>query len=698
MKRSLRRAGISTVGFIAWIAAGSVVAATSTPVSVGGSAFAPRLGLIAQTFNVAADGTIDFTIELPSGIGLESVPDATLVVTAYSQVDGRSDVASAIGGSLPRSLDSVDLSVAALEHPTPAQLRAVIPLETDTRSADRLQLPQSGVYPLMIEVYEGSEVLAELLTFVHRLPTADEGYEAEIPLAMVVATEEPVMLDADMNVTVDDDALDELAALADVLEASAIPMTVRVPPALLAALPDAGPEGAALAERLRPLLRRNDLISAPSLPLDPSLAASAGQQALYTQWLRDGEDILGDVAATSSSSNIAIVDEPLSQAGGALLRDLGARLLVLPVALYDDLPGTLGGFTDSSQLVQIEVNPGVTVDAAVVDRAIDNTLARETSTPVLTAINTTADLLAMRQQIEDGGGDPRRHGITLATPDLSLPPSATVAAITDLLAITPGLRPTSLADLSVSTDQLLNDGREAIVGLPTEVEGSIADRAALSASLALEAASVVSMLPADDPRSTEWAYLAGILPTSALTDERVATIRDVLRYQYATILNSIVLPEHFSFTLTGRRSEVPVKLRNTSDTALTVKVQMSSPKLLFPDPPQLVTVEPGGYGEVNIRIEARTNGSFGVSLEVLTPTGDVAIGPPVPLTATVTALSGLGNLVTGALLLVLLTWWVRHVRQNKRKRAAGVAAVRHPATGAGDDDADADTEPDTAPR
>ena len=694
MKRSLRRAGISTVGFIAWIAAGSVVAATSTPVSVGGSAFAPRLGLIAQTFNVAADGTIDFTIELPSGIGLESVPDATLVVTAYSQVDGRSDVASAIGGSLPRSLDSVDLSVAALEHPTPAQLRAVIPLETDTRSADRLQLPQSGVYPLMIEVYEGSEVLAELLTFVHRLPTADEGYEAELPLAMVVATEEPVMLDADLNVTVDDDALEELATLADVLEASAVPMAVRVPPALLAALPDAGPEGAALAERLRPLLRRNDLISAPSLPLDPSLAASAGQQALYTQWLRDGEDILGDVAATSSSSNIAIVDEPLSQAGGALLRDLGARLLVLPVALYDDLPGTLGGFTDSSQLVQIEVNPGVTVDAAVVDRAIDNTLARETSTPVLTAINTTADLLAMRQQIEDGGGDPRRHGITLATPDLSLPPSATVAAITDLLAITPGLRPTSLADLSVSTDQLLNDGREAIVGLPTEVEGSIADRAALSASLALEAASVVSMLPAEDPRSTEWAYLAGILPTSALTDERVATIRDVLRYQYATILNSIVLPEHFSFTLTGRRSEVPVKLRNTSDTALTVKVQMSSPKLLFPDPPQLVTVEPGGYGEVNIRIEARTNGSFGVSLEVLTPTGDVAIGPPVPLTATVTALSGLGNLVTGALLLVLLTWWVRHVRQNKRKRAAGVAAVRHPATGAGDDD---DAVPDTTP-
>ncbi len=698
MKSARRRTGISTAALIAWVAASSVVAATSPPVSARGSVLAPRLGLVAQTFNVAADGTIDFTIELPSATTLDSAPDATLVITAYTQVDGRDDVAAAIGGDVPRSLDSVDLTVSTLERPAPDRLMVVVPLETDTRTADRLQLPQFGVYPLMIEVQEGGEVLAELLTFVHRLPTTEEGYEAELPLAMVVATEEPVILGDDMNIAVDDDALAELTSLADVLEASAIPMTVRVPPALLAALPDSGPEGAALAERLRPLLRRNELISAPSLPLDPSLAAAAGQQALYTQWLRDGEDILGDVASTSTRRTISIIDEPLSQAGGALLRDLGARLLVLPVELYDGLPGTLGGFTDSSQLVQIEVAPGVTVDAAVVDRMIDDTLARETSTPALTAITTVADLLALRQQIEDGGGDPRRHGITLATPDLSLPPSATVAAITDLLATTPGLRPTSLDDMSVSTDQLLNDGREAVVGLPAEVEGSIADRAALSASLALEAASIVSMLPADDPRSTEFAFLAGILPTSALTEEQVATIRDILRYQYASIRNSIVLPEHFSFTLTGRRSEVPVKLRNTSDTALTVKVRMTSPKVLFPDPPQLLTVEPGSYGEVNIRIEARTNGSFTVTLEVLTPSGDVAIGPPVPLKASVTALNGLGNLATGALLLVLLTWWVRHMRQNKRKRAAGVAAKGHPATGPGDTDDDADTPPDTTPR
>ena len=67
-----------------------------------------------------------------------------------------------------------------------------------------------------------------------------------------------------------------------------------------------------------------------------------------------------------------------------------------------------------------------------------------------------------------------------------------------------------------------------------------------------------------------------------------------------------------------------------------------------------------------------------MSLEVFTPLGDVHLAPPVPLTASVNALSGLGNLVTGAALLVLLTWWGRHVRTVRRRRRTAAAAERHP--------------------
>jgi hypothetical protein len=38
----------------------------------------------------------------------------------------------------------------------------------------------------------------------------------------------------------------------------------------------------------------------------------------------------------------------------------------------------------------------------------------------------------------------------------------------------------------------------------------------------------------------------------------------------------------------------------------------------------------------------------------------------------------MANLITGAFVLVVLTWWVRHVRQSRRNRAEAAAAARHP--------------------
>lgn len=664
----------------------AVVASVAAPVAAAPAAPAPapavpHLGLLDESFNVPADGGIQLTLQLPTPILTALTADSTLVVTAYARATDRNAVTAAIDSDLPSKVDSVSIRFDEVARPAIDQVHATVPIEIDrrNRTSAALLLDAPGVYPLLLEVQEKGAVLAELLTFVHRLPTADEPAETPLTVAMVMATHQPVVLDDNTNVVLDDATMAELTQLADVLEATSIPIAVRVPPALLAALPSAGPDGEALAQRLQGLLPHTELLSAPSLPLDPSLAAAAGQQALYTQWLRDGEDVLTRQGKTLTTRSIAIVDEPISQAGGALLRDLGARLLVLPVDWYDGLPDTLGGFTDTTQLVQVEVAPGVTVDATVVDRAIDNTLVRPTSTPVLTAILTTADLLAAREHIADGG-DPARHGITLATPDLSVPPTETVRAITALIDTTPGLRPTTLKDLVGSTDQLLVDGTEAIVHPPEQVPGSIADRVATSDSLALEAASTLSMLPDGDPRPGTWTRLAGILPTSALTDQQVSTIAADLRGQYASIRNAVQLPAGFSFTLTGRKSVVPVKLHNTSDTPLKVRVLMSSPKLLFPDPPQVVTLQPNEYTEIKIPIEARSNGRFPVSLEVFTPAGDVMLGQPVPLTASVNAISGLGNLVTGALLLVLLTWWVRYVRENRRRRASENALQRHPAT------------------
>jgi hypothetical protein len=540
-------------------------------------------------------------------------------------------------------------------------------------------MSQPGLYPLLVELSVGGEVLAELTTFVHRLPTDDEVPEDPMPVAMAVTTSSAVTLDGAGRVVVDAAATLELTQLADLLESSALPIGVRVPPAVLAALPDLGGDGAALAERLSEAMQRNDLLSSPILPLDASQAAAVDQQPLYTQWLRDGEDSLSTSMSSPTQRTIVLIDTPLSRAGGAMLRDLGARLLVMQGEQFDGLPNTIGGFADTTQLVQIQVAPGVTVDAAIVDRIASRTLERVTTSPELSAIYTVTDLLAARQQVEDIGGDPRRHSITLATTDFSLPSATGFSAFTTLLAETPGLTPTTLDDLSVRTDQLLGPEGPIIVDLPDEVPGDISARVNLRNELGLRGASTGSMLPDDDPRIAEWARLVEVLPSSALADSQADAIATDLGSQYDAILASVEAPAGFSFNLTGTSGTVPVTLRNNADIPLTVRVRLTSSKLV-PADDQTVVLPPQSFQEVKIHIEARSRGDLPVTLEVLTPLGDVRVTEPVPLTASINALSGAGNLITGAGLLVLFTWWVRHIRKNHRQRHAVEAAHRHPAT------------------
>ena len=386
-RRARAAAGVIAVLFAA--------AAAGVAPSGSAAALAARMSLVLQTpYSVAADGTVEFVVELPPSIDLGTFPDATLVVTAYRPALTRADVRSAQTGALPRSVDSVDLPLSALVRPAADQVGATVTLETTTRTAPALQIAQPGLYPVVLELRNAGEVLAELLTFIHRLPSATDDPEVALPVAMAMTTKSPVVMDDAGAVMIDESTVAELMQLADILEASVMPVAVRVPPGLLLAVQATDEAGVALAERLRLALARNEVLSSPRYPLDPSQAAAAAQNGTYTQWLRDGEDDLTTFMSNLPSNSVAFMDGPLSARGGALLRDLGTRLIVTTPEVFDPLPNSTGGFTDSSQLVQVEVAPGVTVDVALIDRALDAVLERPTTTPTLTGIYAVTDLLA----------------------------------------------------------------------------------------------------------------------------------------------------------------------------------------------------------------------------------------------------------------------------------------------------------------
>ena len=102
---------------------------------------------------------------------------------------------------------------------------------------------------------------------------------------------------------------------------------------------------------------------------------------------------------------------------------------------------------------------------------------------------------------------------------------------------------------------------------------------------------------------------------------------------------------------------------------------MTSPsgKLVFNNDPQPVLLPPGVPVNVPINVQARSNGTSGVSLDVFTP-NDVQLGDTVPLKFRVKAL-GVGNVLTIALFGLVLLWWFQHMVSAWRKRRQSRAAT-----------------------
>ena len=167
-------------------------------------------------------------------------------------------------------------------------------------------------------------------------------------------------------------------------------------------------------------------------------------------------------------------------------------------------------------------------------------------------------------------------------------------------------------------------------------------------------------------------------------DDTVNNASSTLNAELGAITAAVAPRPAYAFTLSGRRTTIRIRLENTSAEPLRVMVRMSSTKLTFPKGDQLVELEPLGVTDIAVPVIARSNGSFPVSLDILTPDGNTPLGYTQFLKARVSALTGLAQLLTGGLLLVVMTWWVRHMRRTRRKRHLSATMQYHPA--AKDDD------------
>ena len=104
-------------------------------------------------------------------------------------------------------------------------------------------------------------------------------------------------------------------------------------------------------------------------------------------------------------------------------------------------------------------------------------------------------------------------------------------------------------------------------------------------------------------------------------------------------------------------------------------VDLVSAKLQFPTGSQLITIPAKSVFDLVVPVVARANGTFPIEVVLHTPDGATQVGRRIQFSARVSALAGLGQLVTGAAVLILIAWWAAHARRKRREESKG----KHPA-------------------
>jgi len=642
--------------------------------------------LISQDQYVAGveNSLIHFNVAL-SGHDPSSIASTKLVITSYRPVHTRQEVRDASSGKLPSTVDTVIIDVSNLRDAATGRVDVAIPIEIGVRTKDALQMSATGVYPVSIGLQEDKSVTSQIVTFVERLaqdvtsPLPSENLQ----IALVGTLNSSVSLQPDGTTLVSNETRSVVTEAVSTLEALPdTPISLSVRPELVDALTHSSDEDIALLARLQ-VSTSLQLLPATYVDVQPDELVAEQSADVFTTQLRLGEDVLAAGFPGKSVNRDAWIQTSSLLSGGAqLLRNLGLRTAVL---LGDSQKTTANGvsvFVEPTRLVELNLPNSDQMTAALADSNLSEALTRGSHEPLggayLVAQQILAELKIMRSEIVDRDETMNGRGVILATDSGELPSQALMTALVSTVASQPDMA-------FVALDELLGSMTVSVMdGLPVSIELQTLKDFSANNTMLNDFASRVNgfstMLPDGDERPALWRQVVNVLSASNLTPSQTKAYIDAVDAQLAAIGGSIVTPTTTAFTLGGRDSSIRLSLRNDNETDLLVRVHLTSSKLTLPTVDQVVTLPAGTTTLVEIPVTAKSNGRFPVTLQLFTPLGDITVGSPAKFSARVNALAGLGQLFTGIALLLLLSWWIHHLRREHQRRQfeSDDSAGRHP--------------------
>lgn len=621
------------------------------------------LRLTAQNFHIYTSGTLRFvfTVDDPTLLkNLFSNPNSVVRVSLGSMVvGGEKEVRELI--STPGqfiAIDTLDFSLNNLRKRADQQIEisaSTTDLKADTQ---RIEFGIPGIYPVRIEVLINNVVQADVTSFVNRASTIKN--TDPMPVNVVVVLDSPNTLQLDGSHIVDDQTREKFSKLIALLESDGPLISVQISGQAIDGLSKSkNPKDQALLVQLIAALGTTTLVESTYVQFDPSSARQSDHDKDFKALLDLGKKTLQALSPKNTiTNNVWIAKTPLDQDGLDLLAESGYdSILMLP-----NSSKSLGVFDNTARPYRL-VSGTKTLSLHVVDPSYVAQISDLNNNSFIDASAIAAQLLAQRNKIESDGGTPSLRWIVLTSQDGSVVNSDLLHEVLLILKRVP-------LQISIQTLKNISMPRQDAFKPTLRPANStlFVDRIKDLDLLRTDLDKLKSSIGENSEQWAKWNERLLALSSENLSSSDFADFIGQTRGELKALRTAVTLQEGTTFTLGSRESQLRLDLQNSSEQDMDVQVRVVSPKLRFTKSAAIIRVPANGSSELVVDVVALSNGLFPVEIRIFTADGLSQLGKKIEVSARVNAIAGLGQVVSGVALLLLVTWWVAHIRRRYRKQ------------------------------
>ncbi len=579
---------------------------------------------LSQTGFVPANG--DYTLSF-SGPGDDPIANSAMVdITFFTALEKASPLAPEpedLFNRLPIQ------SVSALVNDS-NEIELTIPIRNSSDGdADRLLLPDPGVYPVVVEFRVGEEILQSVRTNLIRLPIDEPEPEGAGETQPAPPSELPAV-SIGIDATQTGFTLSEVRDL--VISAGELPVAVVVDQSTIERLQAGGPEAEAFISGTKQL----QLVPSPGAGADISTLASIGQAKLHherLQRLRSDAQLLG----LSVSTEISVVSSPLTTPGLAALEasNVSTALDVGPSqAASEDATSDLGVFLSSTPAITVVptyqpptngADTPLWVHQLASSITIDQRLSGGESTFIYLNPQVAGDFGPEQLQVIASGNNTA----------FTIEPVGSTASDVKVL------EPVAAPPIDVTEHQATI---ESIVSQIDTYETTYVDGERTPAIFRNNLIAVFEPSQTAPDRGQQFEQLS-----QDLRDE----------------IQTLNLPSGQAVIVAAETVPVPLTIENNSDGSRQVLLTVESDKVDIKQDRQVLTIPPG-RSFIDVDVEVRSLGVSPVQISLFTPDGKNRLAS-TRFEVRSTAIPGLGLLLCllGAVLLAF--WWYVHAKRRRKR-------------------------------